>query len=66
MAGTAKIGIIVGSWFATSVAGRLATGSDGKINYQTLFSIPMWIAIACFLVLLVAYPRRSVPRPSAQ
>ena len=49
------VGIIVGSWFATSIAGRAATGDDGVMNFQTLFSIPMWIALVCMVVLAVAY-----------
>ncbi len=54
------LGIIVGSWFATSVAGRLATDAAGKLNYATLFSIPMWIALVCLVIHLLVYrPRRA-------
>ncbi len=49
------IGIIAGSWFATSVAGRMATGPDGVMSYTTLFSVPMWLAIGCLVALIVAY-----------
>ncbi len=49
------IGIIVGSWFSTSVAGRLATQADGTLNYTTLFSVPMWMALGCLVVHLIAY-----------
>ncbi len=49
------IGIIVGSWFATSVAVRLATDKDGVMSNQMLFAIPMVIAIFCLAVLLLAY-----------
>lgn len=49
------IGIIVGSWFATSVAGRAAANPDSTTNYQTLFSIPMWIALVCMVLLAIAY-----------
>ncbi|MHC4990928.1 MAG: MFS transporter [Planctomycetota bacterium] len=51
------IGIIVGSLFATQVA-EWATVDD-VTNYRTLFSVPMWIAIGCLAVLLVAYPRKK-------
>ncbi|NNF44673.1 MAG: MFS transporter [Phycisphaerales bacterium] len=66
------LGIIVGSWFATSIAGKWANRpllddagapvmtSDGvavmQMDYTALFSIPMWMALACFVVLLVFYP----------
>ncbi|MDA1259028.1 MAG: MFS transporter [Planctomycetota bacterium] len=51
------LGIIVGSWFATSVVGEWADG-----DWTKLFSIPMWMALACLVILLVAYPskRRAV------
>ncbi|MBL4771339.1 MAG: MFS transporter [Planctomycetes bacterium] len=52
------LGIIVGSWFATSVVGNWAT-VDGAMDYTRLFSIPMWISLACFAVLLVAYPKKA-------
>jgi nucleoside transporter len=55
------IGIIAGSWFATSVAGRAATGEDGTMHYETLFSIPMWLALGCQFVLIVAYRGRAKP-----
>jgi nucleoside transporter len=61
------IGIIVGSWFATSVAGNFATEqvvndageTVGQMNYTTLFSIPMWMALGCLVVLLVFYPGKK-------
>ncbi len=62
------IGIIVGSWFATSIVGSWATDSvtptgGGEavdvMNYTRLFGIPMWIALGCLVVLLVLYPRRG-------
>ena len=48
------VGIIVGSYIATGVAG-IATGEDGTMNYTMLFSVPMWASIACLVVLLIAY-----------
>lgn len=52
------IGIIVGSWFATGVVGTWAQPSaDVPMDYEKLFSVPMWMALACFVALLVAYPR---------
>jgi len=69
------IGIIVGSWFATSIVGSWATepvtdaagavvlGADGSpvtaMNYTKLFSIPLYIAMACLVALLAFYPRRG-------
>jgi len=49
------IGIIVGSWFATSIVGNWAS-AGGAMDYTKLFSVPMWIAIACLVILLIAYP----------
>lgn len=47
------LGIIVGSWFATSVVGEWAGG-----DWTKLFSIPMWMALFCLALLLIAYPSR--------
>lgn len=59
------IGIIVGSWFATSVVGRWAS-MGGVTNYSRLFSVPMYIALGCLVVLLVLYPAKSTTgRPSS-
>lgn len=57
------IGIIVGS----QIAGRIATiatipaanGGPGTLNFPELFSYPMWGALACFVVLMIAYPRKA-------
>lgn len=62
------IGIIVGSWFATSIAADWAKTEAGAVDYTRLFSVPMWIALGCLIVLLVLYPgeRRATlnePRP---
>ena len=71
------IGIIAGSWFATSVVGKFASyatldeagqallDENGEaimaMDYTRLFSVPMWMAVGCLVVLLLAYPsnRRS-------
>lgn len=62
------IGIIVGSWFATSVVGAMAletiTPEAGGepvtvTNFTKLFSIPMWMSLACLIALLVFYPKRG-------
>jgi hypothetical protein len=73
------IGFIVGSWFAGTVVGGWARGKvlpegsppDAAIpdalqrDYWThLFSVPMWIALACLLVLLAAYPGGKRPAGS--
>lgn len=47
------LGIIVGSWFATSVVGEWAGG-----DWSKLFSIPMWLALVCFVALMIYYPGR--------
>ena len=66
------IGIIVGSWFSLDVvaAGAKETaGSDSSPEYfRELFSVPMWIALGCLVLLLVAYPggRRAVEPAAAQ
>ncbi len=50
------IGIIVGSWFSTAVVGNWATVNDA-MDYTRLFSVPMWMALACLVALLVFYPK---------
>jgi len=56
------IGIIVGSWFATSIVADWAKSESGAVDYMRLFSVPMWIALGCLIVLIALYPggRRSV------
>lgn len=56
------LGIIVGSWFSTSVVGKWASES-GAMDYSRLFAVPMWIALACLAALIVFYPARPRPRP---
>ena len=58
------IGVIVGNYFAGQVD-RIATTDGGTTDFQTLFSVPMWICVACLAALLVFYPKRS-PAPAAQ
>ncbi len=48
------VGVIVGSKIATGVSDW--TRSAGAINYTSLFSIPMWGALACLVALLAFYP----------
>ena len=52
------IGIIVGSWFSTSVVGSWASAPEG-MDFRRLFSVPMWMALGCLAALLVFYPGRS-------
>ena len=53
------IGIIVGSLFATSVVARIATnGGTEPMDFQKLFSVPMYMAVACFIAMLVFYPAK--------
>jgi hypothetical protein len=71
------IGIIVGSWFSLDVVAaraKEAAGNDSSPAYfHALFSTPMWIALACLAVLVLAYPggRRGAateeaPEPAAR
>lgn len=50
------IGIIVGS----KVAGYVAEIStvDEVMNYQKLFSVPMWAALACLVIMQLCYPNK--------
>ena len=54
------VGVIVGSLFAAWVAGRAAHGAPA-IDYgdaaqtRALFSVPMWISLACFVVVALFY-----------
>jgi len=55
------IGIIVGSWVATSVVAKWAKAT-GTMDYQRLFSAPMYASLACLVLLLVFYPSRPAAR----
>ena len=58
------VGIIVGSLFATALVGEWAM-VDGEMDYSALFSVPMWLSVACFLMLVVFYPsNKELPRAS--
>ncbi len=48
------IGIIVGSKLADRVAAWAKV--DGAMDYQRLFSVPMWASLACLALLWIAYP----------
>jgi nucleoside transporter len=52
------VGIIVGSKLADFVA-SLAMSRGGGMDYHKLFSVPMWGALACLVVLLLFYPRKK-------
>ena len=56
------IGTIVGNL----VAGKIAAvaGKSGTMDYSKLFSIPMWICVACLALLLIFYPSRKAERPA--
>ena len=59
------IGIIVGSYFATGVVGvwaEIPAADGGGMDFARLFSVPMWMAIGCAALLLVAYPSRVKAR----
>jgi MFS family permease len=57
-------GTIVGNLFAGYI-GQLAT-KNGAVSYRTLFSVPMWVAMGCLVVLLLFYPRNPQPREEAR
>ena len=50
------IGIIVGSKVAGYVA-EISTVNE-VMNYQKLFSVPMWAALACFVIMQLCYPNK--------
>lgn len=51
-------GVIAGNWFAGKVA-QAVEKPDRTLDYERLFGIPMWVALACLAALLVFYPSRS-------
>ena len=51
------IGIIVGSLIAGWVAGWATV--DDQMQYDKLFSLPMWGALGCLAVFLLCYPSKS-------
>ncbi len=61
------VGIIVGSYIATSIVPAWARADDGQLSYSKLFSVPMWASVACLAFLIVFYPGGRVPvvEPSA-
>lgn len=58
------VGVIVGNWFAGQVAGAATStvveaGAEvSRTDYQTLFGIPALVAAACFVLVMVLYPRK--------
>ncbi|MFM7282184.1 MAG: MFS transporter, partial [Planctomycetia bacterium] len=48
------IGVIVGSKLAGSIAEWASAG--GSMDYQRLFSVPLWAALGCLAALLLFYP----------
>ena len=50
------IGIIVGSKIAGYVA-EISTVNE-VMNYQKLFSVPMWAALACLVIMQLCYPNK--------
>jgi nucleoside transporter len=50
------IGIVVGSLIAGQVAGWATV--DDVMQFDKLFNIPMWGAIACLFLFLLLYPRK--------
>lgn len=52
------IGTIVGSIFAAQIVGEWAKAS-GTMDYQKLFSVPMWMALGCMGLVLLFYPGKK-------
>jgi MFS family permease len=52
------LGITVGSLFSGWVEENVKF-SDGRTDYRTLFSIPMWIAVGCLIALMIFYPAKK-------
>jgi hypothetical protein len=51
------IGVIAGSLIAGEVAAWAS--ASGTMDYHKLFSVPMWAAMACLVLLLFFYPRKK-------
>ncbi|MFM7260983.1 MAG: MFS transporter [bacterium] len=54
------IGTIVGSIFAANIVGEWAK-QGGAMDYQKLFSVPMYMALGCFVAMLLLYPSKKKP-----
>jgi xanthine/uracil permease len=52
------IGIIVGSLFATSVVAKYAS-AGGEMDYTKLFSVPMYMALGCLVLMFLFYPSKK-------
>ena len=52
------IGTVVGSLFTLNLVGVWAT-TNGETDYSKLFSVPMYMAIGCLLLMLAFYPGRK-------
>ena len=50
------LGVIAGNFFAGQV--DVWATKDKVTNFQTLFSIPMWICVACLALLVLFYPSK--------
>jgi nucleoside transporter len=58
------IGIVVGSLIAGWVAGWATV--DGAMQYDKLFSLPMWGALGCLILFLLSYPNKTKAIPKAE
>ena len=54
------VGVIVGNYVAGQI--DLIVTTDGVTDYQQLFAIPMWVAVACLIALIIFYPNRRIAR----
>ncbi len=51
------VGVIVGSKVAGWVS-DWAVDASGEVDYERLFSVPMWASLACLAALMLCYPGR--------
>ena len=51
-------------WFAGSIVAPWAK-AGGSMDFTKLFSVPMWMALGCFVVMLEGYPGGSPKRSAA-
>ncbi|MDF1702849.1 MAG: MFS transporter [Planctomycetota bacterium] len=63
------LGVIVGNWFAGQVAQaaqhtEVVDGVETTVmDYEALFGIPALVAVGCFVLLMVLYPKKRAPAP---
>jgi len=60
------LGVIFGN-LAAGIVGEYALMEDGKtMDYSVLFGMPMWVAVACLVFLLLFYPAKSTHKTTLE